>query len=130
MKLKGDGPITEGERTIARQTLGGLTVNDKATAEANLNATNQVTATRIVAYSAGSVSYTQTIGTVTCSGNTKSESPVSGPLSLPDAEEIRRAGGALFSDLGPGFGKAAFSTAESTSGGPDPAGGSERHTPK
>jgi hypothetical protein len=50
-------------------------------------------------------------------------------LSLPDAEEIRRAGGALFSDLGPGFGKAAFSTAESTSGGPDPAGGSERHTP-
>ena len=41
--------------------------------QANLNATNQVTATRIVAYSAGSVSYTQTIGTVTCSGSAGSQ---------------------------------------------------------
>lgn len=31
MKLKGDGPITEGERGIAKATLGGLAVRDKAT---------------------------------------------------------------------------------------------------
>lgn len=47
MKLKGDGPITEGERKIAKDTLGGLTSADKNTAQAALNSTKVEAATKI-----------------------------------------------------------------------------------
>lgn len=47
MKLKGTGTITDTERQIARQTLGGLTSADKATAERALQSTKVEAAIKI-----------------------------------------------------------------------------------
>jgi hypothetical protein len=47
MKLKGTGTITDTERQIARQTLGGLTSADKATAAAALKSTKVEAAIKI-----------------------------------------------------------------------------------
>ncbi|NQX96147.1 MAG: hypothetical protein HRT64_14740 [Erythrobacter sp.] len=60
MKLKGQGQVTEAERKIARDTLGGLTVADKATASSILsNTTKEAEAIVLDALRKGEVTVAQ-----------------------------------------------------------------------